>query len=84
MPKADNLQSRRRIVHESDVAETMQGQIQDRISPPTSPRQKMNLRLPGRYYRLLDTVSARRAARPSRNALVGEAVEMLLRGEGVL
>lgn len=84
MTKADSLQCRRRVVREADVAITTAGQIQDQVTPPPDSRQKMNLRLPGRYYRLLDTISTRRAARPSRNALIGEAVELLLRQEGVL
>jgi hypothetical protein len=45
---------------------------------------KFNLRLPPRYFTLLDTARARRAGRPSRNTMVAEAVEDLLRKEGLL
>lgn len=85
MSKSQTLQQRRRFIQESDIAQTTAEQLQDQPrSEIEAIRQKMNLRLPGRYFTLLDTVSARRASRPSRNALIAEAVEMLLRSEQVL
>jgi len=82
--KSTTLAQRRSVIHEADVARTTASQIQDRCPPSDAARLKMNVRLPGRYYVLLDTISARRASRPSRNALIGEAIELLLRQEGVL
>lgn len=75
---------RRAIVHEADVAATTAGQIQDRLAPTKADRMKFNLRLPPRYFTLLDTARARRAGRPSRNTMVAEAVENFLRKEGLL
>lgn len=87
MGKADMLTDaarRRPIVQEADIARTTAGQIQDRTAPPPQDRCKFNLRLPRRYFTLLDTAAARRPGRLSRNDMVAEAVEELLRREGLL
>lgn len=86
MSKQNKLRegSRRGIVHEADIARTTSTQIQDRTGHGEADRRKFNLRMPARYFDLLDTLSHRRAGRPSRNALIGEAVEMLLEREGML
>lgn len=86
MSKGTLLAQRARpVVRPEDLVRVTAGQIQDAAPvEKAGERQKMNLRLPPRIFALLDTVSARRAGRPSRNALIGEAVEDLLRRERLL